>query len=335
MSTNVAPPLGSTYGSIYFGVIISTVFYGVACMQTYENDPLRTKILVAILWALDTIHEALCVVGAYKYIMAGLANPLSFSTDTPEIVVLVALPTQGYLVYRIYLFSGKNIILPLIWCLVSVCYVFVARALYIADGVLRAADISISNSKLSVFQATLALSFSAGLDVLIAIFMSFLLVRQLTASRFASTAHILQRLMVFSVNTGTWTATFALLTAILLHIFPSSWICTVCMIPLCSVYCNTLLANLNARAYVLGAGTTHNVDLDLFLGHASWVSGGTEGDKQGVEAGITFAANQMRIAPLSQLYNLWAVDDEHIFLSIFEHVFQTIPCRVQFVPSPN
>ncbi|KAG6381790.1 hypothetical protein JVT61DRAFT_398 [Boletus reticuloceps] len=92
MSTNalrVPPSLGSTYGSIYFGIVISTAFYGVACMQTflyyvhYENDPLRTKILVAILWALDTIHEALCVAGAYKYIMAGLANPFSFSTDIP------------------------------------------------------------------------------------------------------------------------------------------------------------------------------------------------------------------------------------------------------------
>ncbi|KAG6381791.1 hypothetical protein JVT61DRAFT_399 [Boletus reticuloceps] len=64
------------------------------------------------------------------------------------------------------------------------------------------------------------------------------------------------------------------------------------MIPLCSVYCNTLLANLNARAYVLGAGETQNVDLDLLVGHSSWVSGGSEGDKQGGRAGITFAANQ-------------------------------------------
>ncbi|KAF8430598.1 hypothetical protein L210DRAFT_3651726 [Boletus edulis BED1] len=36
MSTNpLAPPLGSIYGSIFFGTITSTAFYGIACMQTF------------------------------------------------------------------------------------------------------------------------------------------------------------------------------------------------------------------------------------------------------------------------------------------------------------
>ena len=37
----------------------------------------------------------------------------------------------------------------------------------------------------------------------------------------ASTAHILQRLTVFAVNTGTWTATFALLTVIFVRVYTS------------------------------------------------------------------------------------------------------------------
>ena len=39
---------------------------------------------------------------------------------------------------------------------------------------------------------------------------------------------------------------------------------TVFGFPLCSVYCNTLLANLNARTYIRGETTTHHTDVDLF-----------------------------------------------------------------------
>lgn len=115
----------------------------------------------------------------------------------------------------------------------------------------------------------------------------------------ASTAHILQRLIVFAVNTGTWTATFALLTIILvralrddrirlqpfliqtqqLHIFPSNLIYTVFGVPLCTVYCNTVLANLNARAYVRGE-TSHVIGTDLSTSSSSGVSDNTGTDNQ-------------------------------------------------------
>ncbi|KAF8448815.1 hypothetical protein L210DRAFT_3523191 [Boletus edulis BED1] len=35
--------------------------------------------------------------------------------------------------------------------------------------------------------------------------------------------------------------------------------------PLCSVYCNTLFANLNGRMYIRGEGTTQDVRVDLDL----------------------------------------------------------------------
>jgi len=55
---------------------------------------------------------------------------------------------------------------------------------------------------------------SAAIDVLIAIALTFLLLRRRSTTGFASTAHILQRLTMFAVNTGLWTALFAVLSAI-------------------------------------------------------------------------------------------------------------------------
>jgi len=63
------------------------------------------KIFVAIMWALDTIHEALTVAGVYKYIMGGLMNPLSLLADILEFILqglslqVVALPMQAFFVY--------------------------------------------------------------------------------------------------------------------------------------------------------------------------------------------------------------------------------------------
>ncbi|KAG6379581.1 hypothetical protein JVT61DRAFT_10086 [Boletus reticuloceps] len=87
--------------------------------------------------------------------------------------------------------------------------------------------------------------------------MTFLLLRTRSKAGIAKTAHILQRLTVFAVNTGIWTATFAILTVIFLRLFPPTRLYYVLFgIPLGSLYCNTLLANLNARAYIWSGSMT-------------------------------------------------------------------------------
>ncbi|KAF8130262.1 hypothetical protein EV363DRAFT_1167870 [Boletus edulis] len=283
MSTNpLAPPLGSIYGSIFFGTIMSTAFYSIACMQTYQNDPLRIKIPVSHLARMPRMILNLPL-------LSGGYTPRKPTSNCEWDFALVAALTQGFLLYRIYVFSGKKTILPLIW----VSSVHLSRHLNLRTATLTFA---------SQIIATLGLSVAAGIDVLIAVFMTFLLVRQGIATNFgkrarifvvwsdhefwfASTAHLLQRLIVFAVNTGTWTALFSLLTIILLHLFPSHLIYTTFVIPQCPVYCNTLLANLNARAYVGRGGTTHDDDSGLFTTPLAslQMSNRTENDEHGGE----------------------------------------------------
>jgi len=177
---------------------------------------------------------------------------------------LVAVVTQGFFVYRIYAFNGKSILAPLVWVplaiyqLVSIL-IYVAKVLYSANGV-HAVDFLVLSDRFFMDLATSSLSVAAGVDILIAGFLTFLLVRKRTALGYSGMVHVLQRLTVFAINTGIWTATFALLTAILLHVFSSNLLNAMFSIPLCSVYCNTLLANLNAREYIRGEMTTRNVD---------------------------------------------------------------------------
>ena len=47
-----------------------------------------------------------------------------------------------------------------------------------------------------------------------------------------------------------------------LQVYPSTLLNVLFAFPLCSVYCNTLLANLNARGYIRGEMTIHNLNVD-------------------------------------------------------------------------
>ena len=63
-----------------------------------------------------------------------------------------------------------------------------------------------------------------------------------------------------------------------MHALPSNLLYVVFAIPLGSLYCNMVLANLNARLYIRGDATTHNTDGDLMM-MSSPVSSGTKVDQ--------------------------------------------------------
>ncbi|KAN0073659.1 hypothetical protein V8E55_012136 [Tylopilus felleus] len=198
--------------------------------------------------------------------MGGLMNPLSLLADIPNLqglsLQVVALPTQAFFVYRIYVLSGKNMMAPLLWVIPAMFQIVatilhVAKAFYSANGfvhsLLRYAICSYMEQSLTLSN----LAVGGTVDALIAIFMTILLLRQRTATGFVGTLHILQWLTIFAVNTGLWTAMFTVLSAVLMHVFSTSALYMVFSIPLSSLYCNALLANLNVRSYVRGEGTTH------------------------------------------------------------------------------
>ncbi|KAG9313780.1 hypothetical protein JVU11DRAFT_6140 [Chiua virens] len=120
----------------------------------------------------------------------------------------------------------------------------------------------------------------AGADILISIFMTFLMLRERTSNEFASTAHILHRATVFAVNTGIWPALFALSTITLMYVVKTAPYYVVLAIAICPVYCNTLLANLNARDYIRGSTTPDEIDIDLIADLGSHASGNDEIDNQ-------------------------------------------------------
>ncbi|KAF8435792.1 hypothetical protein L210DRAFT_3648458 [Boletus edulis BED1] len=75
----------------------------------------------------------------YKYIFAGLVDPLAILDANPELALqilsetLVSIPVQAFFVHRIYNVSGKNIVVPLLWAIQAI-YQIVASILYVASS---------------------------------------------------------------------------------------------------------------------------------------------------------------------------------------------------------
>ncbi|KAN0100024.1 hypothetical protein V8E55_000008 [Tylopilus felleus] len=208
--------------------------------------------------------------------MGGLMNPLSLLVEIPEFILqglsgaVVALPTQAFFVYRIYVLSGKNMIAPLIWVIPAIfqnvaTIFYAAKAFYSANGSVHIVSFIEIHDHFFTCITLSNLVVGAAVDALIAIAMTILLFCERTATGFVGTLHILQRLTIFAVNTGLWTAMFAVLSAILIHVIPTSALYTVFAIPLSSLYCNALLANLHARSYIRGEGTTHNAGAEMVV----------------------------------------------------------------------
>ncbi|KAM5542340.1 hypothetical protein V8D89_003799 [Ganoderma adspersum] len=93
-------------------------------------------------------------------------------------------------------------------------------------------------------------------DVLISLTLIFLLWQRRISDGFRSTDRILYRLTVFIINTGVWTALCALFTIITLAAYPNVQIYVSLNFVVCPLYCNTLLANLNARGFIRGENFT-------------------------------------------------------------------------------
>ncbi|KAL4078087.1 hypothetical protein J3A83DRAFT_1728184 [Scleroderma citrinum] len=82
------PDLHNTFGATFIGSCTAMLMYGITTLQTYlyymyyPNDPRDTKILVAIIWILDTLHIALMCRSIYFYLVSNFGNVVALAEGT-------------------------------------------------------------------------------------------------------------------------------------------------------------------------------------------------------------------------------------------------------------
>ncbi|KAI0039164.1 hypothetical protein FA95DRAFT_1078999 [Auriscalpium vulgare] len=121
-----------TMGAAHIGAFISSMLYGVTCIQTFhyyrsaraKTDSWKTKTFVLALLVCDSTHQALIIHISYYYVITHFADPIALLTNIWSVAAsllvgaVIACQVNGYLVLRIWRLSGNRF-------LVSFCSVLV------------------------------------------------------------------------------------------------------------------------------------------------------------------------------------------------------------------
>ncbi|KAJ7466213.1 hypothetical protein B0H11DRAFT_2239946 [Mycena galericulata] len=112
--------LGNTLGAVFFGVVLSSILFGVSTLQVYyyfhyyPHDTLLHKSSAGLLWALDTTHISLAIYTAYYYGVLGFGNGDGLKTviwsikATTALNVVIILLVQSLYAYRVWLLGGYH-----------------------------------------------------------------------------------------------------------------------------------------------------------------------------------------------------------------------------------
>ncbi|KLO15927.1 hypothetical protein SCHPADRAFT_242920 [Schizopora paradoxa] len=247
------PALDNTMGVLYLSAVLSMALWGAAGVQmyyyfnTYPKDHWWMKTLVSLVYASDTVSQALMIQVAYVYLITNYANPLFLaklvSTLLPIMLMtaVLSLGVQSFFIMRIWRLSKKNIWVTGFVLACTLAQFFSNVVFYgVAHGYTEFAQLVPKTNFMHVINSLMAAS-----DAIIAIVLSFYL--HTSRSGFKRTDTIINRLIMFTVNTGVLTGICAVLTLITNIAFPNTFIYMIFYIIVARVYTNSLLATLNSR----------------------------------------------------------------------------------------
>ncbi|CDO68362.1 hypothetical protein BN946_scf184815.g9 [Trametes cinnabarina] len=229
--------LNSTFGALFIGFGASSVAFGVLSMQSYSyfrrypGDVWWYKCLVAGIWVLELVDQALIGHAVYFYVVSNWGQ-LGALLEGPVWTLIVQV-TLGAVVgaivkfcfgMRVWRFSRHNIPVTMLIMLGTF-------------------------SQLGSF----ALGLGMATDVVTAAALCYFL-RGLKTG-YNQDDSIVNTLTLYAINTGVITSAISLSTLILYDLMPTNFIFMAFYFVLSKVYANSFFAALNTRRSVRGRGT--------------------------------------------------------------------------------
>ncbi|KAF7370965.1 hypothetical protein MSAN_00730600 [Mycena sanguinolenta] len=285
---SVSHLLDKTFGVGFIGVVVAAGLHGVSCVQawwyyTHQDDRWPLKLLVGAVMTFDTIHQALISHTVYTYLITNYNNgaellqivwsllvevlfngltALLVQRFTNSLLDVLHLTPLSFLTLRIWRLSNGNIWLTgiallLVWGEFGCVLAYVALSLRLHTFVelveLKALSITVN-------------ALAAAGDVFIAGTLTWLLHRSRTGFHRSDT--MIRKLTIFAVNTGAVTSLCAIGSLISICVAGNTFIYILFFFCMGRLYCNSLLATLNARKSIRGAAdgihtTSENLSLSL------------------------------------------------------------------------
>ncbi|KAH7917457.1 hypothetical protein BV22DRAFT_1135390 [Leucogyrophana mollusca] len=252
-----------TIGMDFIGLLFAAVFHGITTLQaifyyrTYTKDRVTLKILVAVLWILDTLSVALIANGVYTYLVLDFADPLAVEAlvwsinSEPAVTALIALIVQLFLVYRIRTLNQAWTPFCVILALISL--------LPFSLGIVAVYTIDAGSQSLAAvgelhWLAIAADVSSSVIDLTIAASICWLLYKG--RNGFSQTERIINSLTLYVITSGLTTASLTTGTMISYLVAPTTLVFQMINMSVSKAYVNTFLATLNSRQSIRGYPST-------------------------------------------------------------------------------
>ncbi|PBK82335.1 hypothetical protein ARMGADRAFT_734995 [Armillaria gallica] len=263
-------PTAELSGPVIVGAILNWGLLGTLSVQLYlyylafPNDRRFIKYLVYGIYGIEFVQTMLVshdVFVAFGYGFSDMdaltANNLSWFT-VPIMSAVVAGVGQVFYAYRIFILSKSRIIPIFIICISlinSVASIFTGIYVFQADIIAK------TNTRKMHVAAGIWCGGSALCDILIAICMTYYLMRSTT--NFRRTRMLVTKIIRLTIETGSVTAIAALLNAVLLIVTPhqTSYMTLGLVIP--KLYANTVYMVLNSRFEIIGGRDTYKSSTDI------------------------------------------------------------------------
>lgn len=242
-----------SFGAFLVGVVVSAMLYGVTCVQTwyyfsrYFSDPWHVRLLVSAVFISDSIHQALITHTVYTYLVTDFGNVSELEKLVWSLSVEVlfngftGLMVQSFFTMRLYRLSKKNI-----FATASVLSLVIAEFVLVVIYVAKALELTtfIQVPQIKPLSMSVNAVAAAG-DILITIFLCISLQQSRTGLHQSDT--LINKLMLFSINTGLLTSICAVMSLISILVWPDTYVYIAFYFCLGRLYCNSLLATLNVR----------------------------------------------------------------------------------------
>ncbi|KAF8811121.1 hypothetical protein BYT27DRAFT_6455435 [Phlegmacium glaucopus] len=252
-ATPSTPKVDNTLGALLLGGLFAMALWGVTCSQTYSyfmypfRDPRHMKLMVVLLWLLDTLDSALNAHILYCYMVRNFWNQFAMYKPTWSVNIHVAMTTITNFIIRtmfmekVYFLSDRNICLTAGLMAISITDLVVGLVVTVkAFGITSFLDIDdLSN----LFYLMFALGIAG--DLSLAVTLCLLFRRNRTG--FQGTDSMISSLVLYAVNTGVIVVINASLGMIMYILMPNNLIFLAFYLLQSKLYLNAYLATLNGR----------------------------------------------------------------------------------------
>lgn len=264
-----AVSINVTFGALLDGFILSLMLYGVTCCQAiqyysyFPSDKRYIKLLVAFIWLMDTVQQALIAHALWHYLVL-LRYNLSIEDASRANWSLIAqvIPTEicavmveCFFVVRIRILDSKNrsllLLIPMVTSF-SISIVYVIKCYRLPEFT--------SATKMQWLPSVFG-SLRAATDLAIAIMMCSILYSQYQSGLTRRTESLVRTMLQYTLTTGVLTSVLAIVYVVVYLAMPLNMIYIAVYLVHGKIYVNSMLAALNSRKSLRALAVQEDTEL--------------------------------------------------------------------------